>query len=346
MSSPKLSLCLPTFQRAKQLSATLENLKSEVAKLPARYRDLGLELCVSDNGSEDNTPAVVLAFQKSVEFPVQYARFASNMKIDRNIAQAADLATGEFIWFLSDDDHFFEGALKKVFDIIVQDPSLCTLIVNRQEFDADIRNPHAPAKLLNTNADNSSLSALPLQNSLLVLGEYLGYLPAWVIKREAWKLAQAAPFFETDFVHVGVGLLGSQRYLRTKQLPEQIWILNQPLLKCRLARASWRNRHYEVWIRNWQKTMDLLKNDFEYQILRQSKTDVVQRNYLSILSGRGFGYFDINDFQIYIAPFLKRPWLTALAFFVAIMPRSMASGLTRLQREIRSSFAQLRQRSA
>ena len=48
---PVLSICVPTFNRARYLECLLEDLASKIGELGCSY-----ELLIGDNASEDETP--------------------------------------------------------------------------------------------------------------------------------------------------------------------------------------------------------------------------------------------------------------------------------------------------
>jgi glycosyltransferase involved in cell wall biosynthesis len=61
-----------------------------------------IEVCVSDNGSTDNTEAVVRDAQ--TRMPITYHKNERNLGIPRNFVTVVKMASGEFTWLLGDDD--------------------------------------------------------------------------------------------------------------------------------------------------------------------------------------------------------------------------------------------------
>jgi GT2 family glycosyltransferase len=91
MSSPNVSVIVPTFQRASTLETTL------AALCALDYPEERLEILVIDDGSTDATPATVASFR-----PVRYFRQAnSGVAAARN--RGASLARGEILVFVDDD---------------------------------------------------------------------------------------------------------------------------------------------------------------------------------------------------------------------------------------------------
>ena len=89
--APKVSVIIPTFNRAALLKLALDNV------LAQRYRDL--EIIVVDDGSTDATAATVAAYGERVRY-LHHANCGLNASRNRGAA----VARGEFLAFLDDDD--------------------------------------------------------------------------------------------------------------------------------------------------------------------------------------------------------------------------------------------------
>ena len=99
----QLSICIPTRNRAPFLRNCLSHLKG--------FRQLGLEVIVFDNASNDDTRGVVREFQKGSFARFLYHRHAEDIGMARNMDAALRLATAPYAWILSDDDIAYEEAL-------------------------------------------------------------------------------------------------------------------------------------------------------------------------------------------------------------------------------------------
>ncbi len=72
-----------------------------------------VECVVSDNASPDHTADIVALASKT--FPIRYSRNDSNIGIIANITRcASELANGEFIFLIGDDDVLTEGAIGRI----------------------------------------------------------------------------------------------------------------------------------------------------------------------------------------------------------------------------------------
>lgn len=96
IKQPKLSICIPTYNREKFLGELLESIL--VQAKPSE-----VEIVISDNASTDNTPELVSNF--TVRYPnITYAVAPQNMGADHNYLTSVALAHGEYCWLMGSDD--------------------------------------------------------------------------------------------------------------------------------------------------------------------------------------------------------------------------------------------------
>ncbi|MDR3150214.1 MAG: glycosyltransferase [Candidatus Peribacteria bacterium] len=66
----KLSICIPTYNREKFLPDALNSILKQIND---NNKDK-IEICISDNASEDNTKELINGFQKKSIIPIIYHR--------------------------------------------------------------------------------------------------------------------------------------------------------------------------------------------------------------------------------------------------------------------------------
>ena len=114
LNNMKLSVCMTTYNRAKELDISLDSL-SHQTRLPD-------ELIISDDCSFDSTPDIVEKWRKI--FPsLIYNRNKTNMNMPGNLNAAINLAGGEYIANLHDADTFDPTLLEKWERALDQYPS-------------------------------------------------------------------------------------------------------------------------------------------------------------------------------------------------------------------------------
>lgn len=107
MSAVKLTVGIPTFNRAELLTQAIESV------LAQSFRDF--RLIVSDNASEDNTRDVVRSFGDD---RIEYVRSEQNVGAIANINRLIELADTEFLMLLPDDDVLYPGHLAAAVELL------------------------------------------------------------------------------------------------------------------------------------------------------------------------------------------------------------------------------------
>jgi glycosyltransferase involved in cell wall biosynthesis len=106
----KLSILIPTYNRANKLNRILKNIETEVAKIDAMHF---MEVIISDNASSDETKHSVESFESN-NYSIRYFRQDENIGFDRNIKFLYEKSKGDYVWYVSDDDILLPGAIQEV----------------------------------------------------------------------------------------------------------------------------------------------------------------------------------------------------------------------------------------
>ena len=101
MKKIKLSICIPTYNRAKNIINCLESLCANEKK----YLDQ-IKVCISNNDSTDNTELVISKFMDRL--PIIYSRNKTNLGIPRNFLKVVSMCDAEYVWLIGDDDLFLK----------------------------------------------------------------------------------------------------------------------------------------------------------------------------------------------------------------------------------------------
>ncbi len=123
---PDLSICIPTYNRADILRATLEHLAS--------LESLRLEVVVSDNASPDHTADVVTAFGDRF-VRLRYLRHARNAGAAMNCDVAQRLATSKYVYLLCDDDRVIPDGLAAAVRTLTLNPDVVAVYGGYEEWD-------------------------------------------------------------------------------------------------------------------------------------------------------------------------------------------------------------------
>ena len=110
-----LSIAILTHNRA----GSLENLLNNILPQAKKSKEI-VEVCVSNNGSEDNTREVVAIFQKKYPDLIKYNENKENLGFDANMVEALKMSTGSFVWTFGDDDLMAENAIFEAIEFLKQ----------------------------------------------------------------------------------------------------------------------------------------------------------------------------------------------------------------------------------
>ena len=107
----KISICIPTFNHAEYLQNCLESIVSN--NIPP---ELKCQVCISDNCSTDNTEVVVKSYKDKLN--IKYSKNKNNIGRTRNYLNVVNIADGEFVWLLGDDDLLHFNAISQLSSLL------------------------------------------------------------------------------------------------------------------------------------------------------------------------------------------------------------------------------------
>jgi len=195
--SIKLSLCIPTYNRADTLPFTLQSIISQIVP---EFQNI-VEIVVSDNASTDSTQEVIREYQQLFS-NITYFRFPSNQGPDTNFLQVISIARGEYCWYVGSDDSLMDNSLKLLMEELLSNPRDFYLL-NKQGYDRQlilkmpIYNPLEGYP--STEVSNES----PITFKLKALSMF-GYIGVLCVRRDIWKSIDPIRFIGTAYVHVYV----------------------------------------------------------------------------------------------------------------------------------------------
>ena len=129
MENKLLTICIPTYKRAKELDYSLSCFERELKTVDTSL----LEFFISDNCSPDNTGEVVGKYIKK-GLPIIYSRNDTNIGPDNNFLKCFYAAKSKYLWLLGDDDYLLEGKLKVILDILQTNDIGCLNLINPQHY--------------------------------------------------------------------------------------------------------------------------------------------------------------------------------------------------------------------
>ncbi len=199
---PKLSICIPTYNRASDMAKTVEAV---IAQMTA-----DVEIVISNNGSTDGTAEQLQTIVAT--HPTQTIRVihqAANIGFDRNVLSVVQAAQGEYCWLLSDDDSILPGGVNAVLDIIQAHPAT-TYLMNYQRYDAAKQMVTADQMISlssdvhATQVDDFYFYPTPRPSYFQILGTNMLTMSVNIFKRSAWEqaLPQVQSYIGKNFIHI------------------------------------------------------------------------------------------------------------------------------------------------
>ena len=172
-----LSICILTYNREEKLNNLFLNLKEQIGK--STYRD-NIEIIIGDNCSTDGTKNVVEKNKKyfnNVNF--QYFRHITNLGFDKNCDFLYRRATGEYVWFLSDNVILKEDALSEIYkNLSVYKPSgMLFSFIQGDTFSKDIPTFNIPTEVALVTDDEEAIDSIvkwPKVSIYIIEKMYLG----------------------------------------------------------------------------------------------------------------------------------------------------------------------------
>ena len=186
----KLSICIPTYNRAAHLANCLNSII-----LSNSQSDFNFEICVSDNNSNDETEDVVRQAQSKID--IKYHKNSSNLGIPRNFLNVVSMAEGDFVWLIGDDDLLMPNAIAELYSLINAHPDVDFFYVNSFHLHTEFLESYSsPFNTANLPKDMVPFSSWKVDGELDFLElvspkvsfDFLGGMFLSVFRKENWAL--------------------------------------------------------------------------------------------------------------------------------------------------------------
>lgn len=176
----KLSICIPTYNRAKFIKGALESIISQAED--------SIEIVIVDGASTDNTIEVVQYYQRRFSRLIYY-RGEKNFGVDVDMARSIELARGKYCWMFSDDDLLKPGAIKRILreiesecEIYLCNVTVCDLFM-RPLRDRYWLSKKTKDRIFNLDDKNELMEYCNKANSI---GALFSYMSSIIMCREDW----------------------------------------------------------------------------------------------------------------------------------------------------------------
>lgn len=184
----KISICIPTYNRAVHLTNCLQSIISNKSK-----SEIEFQVCVSDNCSTDETEDVVRRAQNHLD--IKYYKNESNLGVTKNILNVVGVADGEFIWLIGDDDLLLPFALEKISNLICKYKDIDYFYINTFHLESEyVLSFPQPFDTANLPKDMKLWSSWPKSGEMKFMDlvdpkisfDFLGGMFLSVFRRRKW----------------------------------------------------------------------------------------------------------------------------------------------------------------
>lgn len=177
MTSPQLTIIVPTFNRCNSLELLLRSLKTDLERFGN-----DVVVYVSDNASTDGTSSILGEIQ--TDWPqLAIYRHSTNVGADRNFSHCVKQVRSRWFWIVSDDDLPKPGVIAQILGLLINyQPAL---IYIRSEW-------MSPVYSANQGESVGGLSVVNLDaiSFAAAVNTWLTFVSGMVIDREALMATQ------------------------------------------------------------------------------------------------------------------------------------------------------------
>ncbi len=157
MLRQKVSVVLPVYNMGKYLRPAIESVLTQ-AGIP-------LELIVVNDGSTDSTAEILKEYEGRAQITIIHQ---ANAGISRALNKGFSLSSGEFLTWISADNIYLEGALKRMAGFLRANPAVALVYANVQLIDEHGKKLEGSSyRKQDQNSRDSSVLLLPLNSGTL-----------------------------------------------------------------------------------------------------------------------------------------------------------------------------------
>lgn len=285
---PILSVCIPTYNRYSILK---ESLKGRLDF----FKDLNIEICISNNASIDNTKFFIDSLADSYDF-VRILHQSHNKGLEQNMIDVMKMADGEYILPIGDDEEIEIIHLNELVEFLKYSPDL--LILNGKH---GVEN-HLDMDIIKQKFITPS-DAFPFLWSKMPPGSF-------IVKRDILDNYNYKKYMGTSHAYTG----WTWDYLEAKYRKNnniEIMFFSSPVINFKEEEKTWKNDTFKIMFYEIPKWFDLLSDKYpviiQNNILKNYLQNMVKLNVLLSYRVNGYLFKEIvNKYSVYFSANQKR----------------------------------------
>jgi glycosyltransferase involved in cell wall biosynthesis len=323
----KLSICIPTYNRADKIRECLEHLIPQV-------EPLAIPIYVSDNASTDLTQDIVIEMQNRYNF-IFYSRNETNLGADRNYEVVLKSSVSEYSWLLGDDDKIKDGCLPAILSCM-QKNDLDLIVVNGGVLNLDKSNN----EYIKGRVERLNSRIYDDRNELLSeLGWHMTWISCLIFSSKVISAGDFEKYHGTCLLQFGMIF----DYF-SKNTVSVYWVSEECVYSTPTSQVpSWIDLVFEIWAKNWFETVYALPTYDTISKLKCIRMHSAKSRIMSLKTIYDFrkkGYYNISQYKMYRKYW---PFVTdvpvAILYLIGVMPigvitsiRNIRKGITHLLR--------------
>lgn len=306
LSTPTLSICISTLNRADFIGHTLDSFLPQLTDR--------CEVVVLDNASKDDTAGVV--GERARRYPqVRYIRKEADHGLDGNFDKAVEFARGQYCWLLPDDDLVKPGAVEAVLKVLdAEHPSLVLLNYEFRDFTLKTL---LQERVLDLESDRV-YGAWELERMFVELRDFIRYIGAVVIDRQVWLSRRRDLYNGSHYAFVGM--------IYQEALPRPVHIVAEPCVSFRSGNThAYTPKIMEIILAKWPSLIASLP--VSRAAKRKLHSATPWRHLHELLFWRGRGLYSMSDYRRWIVPQVSSRLGRLIPLFAATLSPRIANAL-------------------
>ena len=198
---PRFSICIPAYNRARHLCALLDSIFCQ------DYKDFEVVVCEDDSPERRQIAAIVESY--SLQYPgiIRYHENVQNLGYDANIRNLVAQASGEYCFFMGNDDLMCSDALSHIAEILDRHANIGLVLKSYAWFDSSPKKINQEIRYFD---EERQFASGP--DAITVCFRRSGVISGYIIHREAAHAAATDRFDGSLYyqLHLTASVLSSK----------------------------------------------------------------------------------------------------------------------------------------
>lgn len=180
---PKISVCIPAYNRADVLPILLDSILNQ------DFHDFDIVIAEDSSPERQAIAAVVADYQQRVGDKVKYHENPQTLGYDGNLRRLIELATGDYVLFMGNDDLLAPGALSAVATTVRDRRDVGVVLRSYSSFVSD---PDQPVQVFRYFAEDRVFAPGP--DAVVTFFRRCVFISGMVFKRSSALVCATAKF--------------------------------------------------------------------------------------------------------------------------------------------------------